>query len=573
MRRVGAIALGALLSAGAAAAQEGRFDVQAFRPLGAPQDLVMVAQSRPLSHLSFAVGGYLSLALDPLVLLEKATGSKSVNVISSQLELDLMAALGLFEWAEIAVALPIVLYQTGDNLNDVGTEGSVQSAALGDLRVTGKVAIPYLRRKAEARGFGMSLALQVSFPTGVVDAFTSDGAVTFNPYLIADYRFGTGVLIAANAGVWFRPERQWSGLQVGDMSTFGLGAEVPVVRRWGLTIIGEVFGAASLTKLPGSPREVPAEVLLGIRWYSSSGVTLTVGGSFGCDCAFGAPALRLFTSLIWVPMKTREYEALERFKVPPADPDNDGLIGDQDKCPDKPGPVENHGCPDEDRDKDGIVDRLDKCPEEPAAPGSTDGCPRVRIQGRKIIILEQVHFATDQDVILPESFPILEDVARLLKVHAELLQVLVEGHCDIRASDEYNMDLSRRRAASVMRFLIAQGVAPSRLRSEGFGRRRPIAPNSTEAGMALNRRVEFTIEHIGTMTRPLSGAPASTAALPGPDQVLPIKPSTLPSQGVLPQLEAPQSNLPQAPLHKNVLPTQDPAGAPAPIGPPPTEKP
>jgi outer membrane protein OmpA-like peptidoglycan-associated protein len=157
------------------------------------------------------------------------------------------------------------------------------------------------------------------------------------------------------------------------------------------------------------------------------------------------------------------------------------------------GLVERGGCPLRDQDGDGVEDALDKCPEVAAGPGGKSGCPLARIQGNKILILEQVNFATDQDIILSESFPILEEVAAILKANADLQKVLVEGHTDSRATDAYNLDLSRRRAASVMRFLVQSGVAAERLCSLGFGLSKPIADNATEEGMALNRRVEFTI--------------------------------------------------------------------------------
>jgi OmpA-OmpF porin, OOP family len=175
------------------------------------------------------------------------------------------------------------------------------------------------------------------------------------------------------------------------------------------------------------------------------------------------------------------------------DPDGDSVIGEGDRCPNAAGPVENGGCPDTDRDGDGVVDRLDTCPSVPAGAKGRGGCPLARIEGNKIVILDQVHFATDQDVILPESFPILEEVAQELLSHEEIQRVLVEAHTDARANDAYNFDLSRRRAASVRNFLLDSGIAVERLCSAGFGRSRPVAANDTEGNMALNRRVEFTI--------------------------------------------------------------------------------
>ena len=60
------------------------------------------------------------------------------------------------------------------------------------------------------------------------------------------------------------------------------------------------------------PREVPAEGMLGLRWYSSSGVTLTVGGGFGGNCSFGVPSTRFFTAVVWTPSTLREQEQIEQ---------------------------------------------------------------------------------------------------------------------------------------------------------------------------------------------------------------------------------------------------------------------
>jgi outer membrane protein OmpA-like peptidoglycan-associated protein len=69
----------------------------------------------------------------------------------------------------------------------------------------------------------------------------------------------------------------------------------------------------------------------------------------------------------------------------------------------------------------------------------------------------------------------------------------IEGHTDNKGSDSYNIDLSHRRAASVMRFLLEKGIDTNRLTSEGFGFRCPIVPNDTPDNRAQNRRVDFII--------------------------------------------------------------------------------
>ncbi|MCP3099692.1 outer membrane exchange protein TraB [Myxococcus sp. K15C18031901] len=495
----------------AAAQPDARFDVQLFRPSAGPQDLVVVTQSRPLSHATVAAGPYFSYSLNPLTLIPEGGDLEKISLVGNRLQLDVMAMVGLFDWAEVGVDMPLILAQGGQNLEVIGTEGSVESFVLGDLRISGKVAIPGLRRPAEGKGFGAALTLNVSFPTGAQDAFAGEGELTWAPGLVVDYRFGNGILLALNGGFWKRPDRVFDDVQLGDMMPFGVGAEVPILRGSGVMALGMVNGAVGLKKAPGQERQVPAELLIGLRWYSSTGLTFTFGGGAGCGCSLASPTLSFFTSIIWIPAKTREWEALERFKEPPEpppppapliDPDGDSVIGVTDRCPDVPGPVENAGCPDFDRDGDGVVDRLDKCPDQPANSRGREGCPLARRDGNKIVILEQVNFATDQDVILSESFPILEEVARVMNENKEVDRILVEGHTDARASDAYNLELSRRRASSVMRFLVESGVVAERLCSQGFGRSRPLSDNTTEEGMALNRRVEFTIQPPSEGPRP-----------------------------------------------------------------------
>jgi outer membrane protein OmpA-like peptidoglycan-associated protein len=506
-----ALALALGLATTSATAQDARFDVQLFRPSGAPQDLVMVGQSRPLSHLSASGGFFFNFSLDPLVLVNKEGGSsnKVLSIVGSRLQLDAIATVGLLDWAEVGVDMPLVLAQAGDNLEAIGTEGPIQGYVLGDLRLTGKVAIPGLRRRAEDSGLGAALTLGLSLPTGDQLAFASDGEFTYTPGLVVDYRFSNGVLVSAAGGLWNRPDHIFNGTLVGDMAPFGLATEIPILRSRGITAVGMVHGAVGLDKLPTQPRDVPAELLFGLRWYSSTGLTFTVGGGGGCGCSLQAPSLRFFSSIVWVPAKTSEWEALEKFKKPPEPPpppppdtDGDGVTDDKDVCPKESGLLDRGGCPIRDADGDGVEDGIDRCPNVAAGPGGKGGCPMARIAGNKILILEPVNFATDQDVILSESFPVLEEVSQVLKTHPEIQRVLIEGHTDSRAGEVYNLDLSKRRAASVRSYLEESGVESERLCSQGFGQSRPVAENDNEEGMARNRRVEFTI-----LPPPAEGAP------------------------------------------------------------------
>jgi outer membrane protein OmpA-like peptidoglycan-associated protein len=71
--------------------------------------------------------------------------------------------------------------------------------------------------------------------------------------------------------------------------------------------------------------------------------------------------------------------------------------------------------------------------------------------------------------------------------------VRVEGHTDASGNRKKNIQLSRSRAAAVVKWLVAHGISASRLVSEGFGPDKPIASNDTQEGKALNRRTEFIV--------------------------------------------------------------------------------
>ncbi len=109
-----------------------------------------------------------------------------------------------------------------------------------------------------------------------------------------------------------------------------------------------------------------------------------------------------------------------------------------------------------------------------------------------------ITFGVDQDAIKPEFFQVLSSVSLVLKKFNQTL-VDVYGHTDSDGSDQYNFDLSQRRATSVASFLSDSGIDARRFVIRGYGESRPIASNATAAGKAANRRVEIQIT-------PLTGA-------------------------------------------------------------------
>lgn len=115
-------------------------------------------------------------------------------------------------------------------------------------------------------------------------------------------------------------------------------------------------------------------------------------------------------------------------------------------------------------------------------------------QGDNLVLRmpSDVTFATDQSSIDPRFGGTLADVARVLDEY-DRSTVDVIGHADSDGAEDYNLDLSRRRAVSVAEALVRNGVLADRLYVEGYGETRPVATNATEEGQAQNRRVEILI--------------------------------------------------------------------------------
>ncbi|MCS6798067.1 MAG: OmpA family protein [Myxococcota bacterium] len=188
---------------------------------------------------------------------------------------------------------------------------------------------------------------------------------------------------------------------------------------------------------------------------------------------------------------------------PDPDNDRDGILDVDDLCPNEP---EDHddfqdqdGCPDPDNDQDRILDVQDACPMDPETYNGfedEDGCPdrgSVVIEENQILILEKIYFETDSAVIQPRSYAILDAVAATLNGNPHITLVEVQGHADERAPDDYNIRLTRDRAAAVLEALVQRGVARERMRSAGYGERCPVDPRSNPQAWERNRRVEFKI--------------------------------------------------------------------------------
>jgi len=108
----------------------------------------------------------------------------------------------------------------------------------------------------------------------------------------------------------------------------------------------------------------------------------------------------------------------------------------------------------------------------------------------RVITLKDIHFEFDKFSLTPEARRTLSSHARELG-ESPSLRIQVEGHCDERGTQEYNLALGQRRAQAVKDYLISSGVQPSRISIISYGEERPLDPRSNEEAWGTNRRAHF----------------------------------------------------------------------------------
>jgi len=186
---------------------------------------------------------------------------------------------------------------------------------------------------------------------------------------------------------------------------------------------------------------------------------------------------------------------VENKGCPWKDTDKDSVLDKDDACPEVAGLVENRGCPNLDADKDGVLDKDDACPAIPG-PAENKGCPLV-----SKAVLEQLKveaksiFFTSGKAVLSnanndETSARLDAIKEILKNYPNA-RFAINGHTDNVGNPKANQKLSEVRAKVVMDALIAKGINPANLTSQGFGASKPVKSNKTAAGRAENRRTEI----------------------------------------------------------------------------------
>jgi outer membrane protein OmpA-like peptidoglycan-associated protein len=380
----------------------------------------------------FRGGLYLNYARDPV---EFGTGGiRRSGIIDDLLMADAFFSIGIFDWFQVGVDIPVALYMTFfDPLSPLQPNPPKQTVtALGDVRLEMKFRLVDIYKHK----IGVSLLPYGTFPTGDGNKFVGNDSFTGGIKAIVEGNIADRFWLALNLGYLIRDAvRPAANLLQDDQFTYSLGGSLKVV-DW-FYIIGDAYGAAVAKNMFASSVESPLETALGLRFIPIEGLKITAGGAIGITRGYGTPEWR-------------------------------GILGASYTKP--------------------RVVALPAPPPPPPAP--------VEIKQKQIIITKKIHFEFDKATIRPISFHILDAVVDIFQNNPQVLRVRVEGHTDAKGSDEYNQKLSDQRANAVRGYLIAHGVDRERLIAVGHGESQPIATNETALGRARNRRVEFHVEEV-----------------------------------------------------------------------------
>jgi outer membrane protein OmpA-like peptidoglycan-associated protein len=536
-----------------ALAQQSTFKLDRLEMPGAPDDTMTQFRPAALEPRPFFFGqvalGYsrrplrLRNIIDPndrTTLAQTYNGQfgSAKDPVENQLTMYANLGFAFLDRFIVGVNLPFTPYQDGQvprysQTNAIFTGGKTTTfdsdgPAIGDLRLDLRSMIV----RSENRKFALGGQLNIFFPTGSSN-WGGDSYASALFMLSGEANAGPFTFLA-NTGFHLRHLNSINdptsgyGLGIGNEWRYSLGGFANIKGgkyRIGASIFGQtgfedagIIGNTFFTRR-NSPLEwnVEGRMRLGKgdrMWLGVSAGTLIMPG-------YGAPDFRgVATFGIQIPLRSSEgietdpkLALREKWKKEhgSVDTDGDGIIDDFDACPNDPEdheePDPNDGCPKPkapppppkpvDTDGDGILDTEDFCPKEPGKRSSEpnrNGCPEnISREGGTIRTFRQVQFAFGSATILPESFPMLQEIVNLLKANPGIKRLAVEGHTDNKGSATLNKNLSQNRANSVMKWLVDHGIEAPRLEAHGYGMEKPVADNKTDEGRAQNRRVEFKI--------------------------------------------------------------------------------
>lgn len=419
-------------------------DTQNFNPTTSGLDFVTVQSSETLEPGVINFGLFLNHAVNTLPYFDDTEQGRT-KYTDSLLGADINVGVGLLPGWDIGISAPQVLKQ---EVSSEGFHGQYGEKGNTELRVNTKF------RLVGDREGGLALVASANINRIKNNPFTGEGAgPTKNLEVVADTTVGK-VNLGVNFGHrWRQPGKAIP--EAAPIEPFGnqyiaSGALSYLFTSIDTKLIFEVFGSKpSKKETENSDRLASsAEALMGIKHDFTTNLAGHIGGGTELINGRGSPDWRIYAGL--------NYTVGPTFS--------------------KPRPAQ--------RAEDVTSTAFSK--NDPF-----QGPPKAREK----IVIHDILFEFDSDnLVVGEADDTLKRLVAYLMVKPQFTRLVIEGHTDSIGTDEYNMDLSRRRAQTIKKWLVERfKLDPSKVEASGKGERFPIADNGNYQGRQLNRRVEFTI--------------------------------------------------------------------------------
>jgi outer membrane protein OmpA-like peptidoglycan-associated protein len=417
-------------------------DTQNFVPTSGGIDFVTVHSSEPLRKGYVNFGLFVNHAINTLPYTEDKDGhlAKDRDNITA---LDFSIGYGLLPNLELGIGLPYLLHQKVKS--DIGTHGEFSSIGITEVRGGLK-----LRLFGDQKG-GMATIISMNRNMVRNNPYLGNGGRdSYNVELAGDTTVGS-VALGANIGYRVRSPGEQFPLYEGyiepvDDQYLASVAASYLLNSVNTKLILEVYGSRPVEVTSDRMRRSSTlEGLGGIKISATESLALHTGVASELLHGISSPDLRIYAGLNWSigPKK----EVLTRIKAPKV------------AEPPPPEPVEE-------------------------LPGPGD----------EVFVLRDVNFLFDSDHKVYSG--VIEGLNKFLAhiKNKKIAKIIIEGHTDSMGSDEYNIDLSTRRAGMVKKYLEAVGkIDGNKLVVEGYGESKPVADNGNYQGRRLNRRVVFRI--------------------------------------------------------------------------------
>lgn len=467
--RLGAVlpTVGALiaLSGSTALANVTGNDSQNFNPVTGGSDFVTVQSSTVLNPGRFSLGLFMNQATNSLPYSSEEHQSRS-KFNDSIVGMDLVIGAGVLPGLELGVALPFV---TDQKVKDDDTRG--EFAKNGNTEVKPVLKYAFLRRS----NVGLALTASANVNRVQDDPHTGTGtSPIYNVELSGDTRTGRWTM---GMNVGYRARRPGEKLEGSLIEPITSQAIASTAVAYAVTakasVVTEIFGSRVLDDIANETdrQAASAEALLGLRYAFNKSLTGHIGGGTELMHGLATPDWRVYAGLAT--------------EVGPGGELGRTVVEKKKKKKKMADPV--HGMGD-----------YGATPPPPALAGMDDNGPGIEAipaeEPDEIFVLHNINFEFDSDFrVLPGA------VAELEKLNAHLqkkpyTKLVIEGHTDYFGTDEYNENLSQRRAQTVRRQLIKYySVEPNDAIAVGYGESRPMTDDMSDQGRQLNRRVEIKI--------------------------------------------------------------------------------